>query len=506
MTGEPLLEVRSASKSYPGVRALHDVAFDVRAGEVHALVGENGAGKSTLIKALGGAERLDRGEILVDGQRVRFRSPGDALAMGIGVVYQELAGLPHLSVCENVLLGKLPTRLGKIRWTEAYERAQEGLGRLQVEMDVRAKLGRLRLGQQQIVEIARALTANAKVLIFDEPSAILGHRETEVLFGVIQALRERGVGCVYVSHRLPEIFRLADRVTVLKDGHLVGTHEASELDEGRLVALMTGRELKAPDRRHEGGATREPALAVRGLTRHGIFEDVSFEVRQGEIVGLAGLVGSGRSEVARAICGMDPLDGGEVRVRGKAVKIRSPRDSRRLGIGLLPESRKDDGLLLNRSIRENVGLSSLGKRSTLGVVRRAVDLEDVDDLMRSLDVRASSNDQLVMNLSGGNQQKVLLARYLAAETRILILDEPTRGVDVGAKSEIYELMQGLSERGVAILMISSEVEEIVAMSDRVLVMREGRLAATLESGEIGEDEIMRAALMEVAVKGDGLGA
>lgn len=506
MSSEPLVEIRSASKSYPGVRALQEVSFDVRAGEVHALVGENGAGKSTLIKILGGAERPDEGEILAEGRSVRFRSPGDALARGIGVVYQELAGLPHVSVCENVLLGRLPTRLGRIRWPEAYEQARGVLRQLQVNIDVRAKLGQLRLGQQQIVEIARALAGNAKTLIFDEPTAILGYRETEVLFDVIGTLRERGVGCVYVSHRLPEIFRLADRITILKDGCFVGTHEASELDEGRLVALMTGRELTVPSRQRQGSSTDEPTLSVSGITRAGAFEDVSFEVRPGEIVGLAGLVGSGRSEVARAVCGMDSLDGGEVKVRGRVAKMRSPRDSRRLGIGLLPESRKDDGLLMNRSIRENIGLSSLGKRSTLGVVRRAADLDDVGGLMRSLDVRASGHDQLVMNLSGGNQQKVLLARYLAAETKILFLDEPTRGVDVGAKSEIYALMQKLSEQGAAILMISSEVEEVVAMSDRVLVMREGRLVATLEPGEISEDEIMKAALMEDVEKGDGIGA
>lgn len=494
--GEPLVEVRSASKSYPGVRALQDVSVDIRAGEVHALVGENGAGKSTLIKILGGATRPDAGEILAEGRPVKFRSPGDALSRGIGVVYQELAGLPHLSVCENVLLGRLPTRLGRIRWSEAREQAREVLSRLQVEIDVGTKLGQLRLGQQQIVEIARALAGDAKVMIFDEPTAILGHRETEILFGVICALKEQGVGCVYVSHRMPEIFRLADRITVLKDGLRTGTHDASELNEERLVALMTGRELTVPNRESQENSTGEPALSVSGAKKAGVFEDVSFDVRPGEILGLAGLVGSGRSEVARAVCGMDPLDRGEVKVRGEVVRIRSPRDARRFGIGLLPENRKDDGLLMNRSIKENVGLSSLGKRSTFGVVRKATDLNDVGGLMRSLDVRSAGHDQLVMDLSGGNQQKVLLARYLAAETRILILDEPTRGVDVGAKSEIYELMQKLSEQEVAILMISSEVEEVVAMSDRVLVMRDGHLVKTLESGEISEDTIMKAALME----------
>jgi ABC-type sugar transport system ATPase subunit len=497
---EPLAGVLSASKYYPGVAALQDVSFDIHAGEVHALVGENGAGKSTLVKALGGATRLDEGEIRVDAKQVRFRSPRDAVSRGIGVVYQELAGMPHLTVTENVLLGRFPTRLGKIRWPEAHEQARTVLEQLQVDIDVRAPLGRLRLGQQQIVEIARALAEEAKVLVFDEPSAILGYKEIEILFGVIRTLKEQGVGCVYVSHRLPEIFELADRVTVLKDGRLVGTYEASELDEENLVALMTGRELTMPERSHRDGAAREPLLAVKELGRAGVFEDVTFEVQPGEIVGMAGLVGSGRSEVARAICGMEPLDHGEIKVRGTTVTIKSPRDSRRLGIGLLPESRKDDGLLMNRSVRENIGLSSLGNRSILGVIKGSEDLRNVRELMRQLDVRAQSPDQLVMNLSGGNQQKVLLGRYLAADTEILILDEPTRGVDVGAKSEIYELMRDLADRGVAILMISSEIDEVVAMSDHVLVMREGRLVADLGPGEIEEDRIMRAALMEGAGK------
>jgi ABC-type sugar transport system ATPase subunit len=497
---EPLAGVLSASKYYPGVAALQDVSFDIHAGEVHALVGENGAGKSTLVKALGGATRLDEGEIRVDAKQVRFRSPRDAVSWGIGVVYQELAGMPHLTVTENVLLGRFPTRLGKIRWPEAHEQARTVLEQLQVDIDVRAPLGRLRLGQQQIVEIARALAEEAKVLVFDEPSAILGYKEIEILFGVIRTLKEQGVGCVYVSHRLPEIFELADRVTVLKDGRLVGTYEASELDEENLVALMTGRELTMPERSHRDGAAREPLLAVKELGRAGVFEDVTFEVQPGEIVGMAGLVGSGRSEVARAICGMEPLDHGEIKVRGTTVTIKSPRDSRRLGIGLLPESRKDDGLLMNRSVRENIGLSSLGNRSILGVIKGSEDLRNVRELMRQLDVRAQSPDQLVMNLSGGNQQKVLLGRYLAADTEILILDEPTRGVDVGAKSEIYELMRDLADRGVAILMISSEIDEVVAMSDHVLVMREGRLVADLGPGEIEEDRIMRAALMEGAGK------
>jgi ABC-type sugar transport system ATPase subunit len=289
-------------------------------------------------------------------------------------------------------------------------------------------------------------------------------------------------------------------VTVLKDGRLVGTYEASELDEENLVALMTGRELTMPERSHRDGAAREPLLAVKELGRAGVFEDVTFEVQPGEIVGMAGLVGSGRSEVARAICGMEPLDHGEIKVRGTTVTIKSPRDTRRLGIGLLPESRKDDGLLMNRSVRENIGLSSLGNRSILGVIKGSEDLRNVRELMRQLDVRAQSPDQLVMNLSGGNQQKVLLGRYLAADTEILILDEPTRGVDVGAKSEIYELMRDLADRGVAILMISSEIDEVVAMSDHVLVMREGRLVADLGPGEIEENRIMRAALMEGAGK------
>lgn len=491
---KPVAELRSITKTYPGVVALHEVDLDVRPGEVHGLAGENGAGKSTLIKVLSGAVEPDSGEIWLDGERVRLRSPRDAIERGISVVHQELAGAPHLSVTENILLGRLPTRFGRVDWSRAHRQAREALDRLSVHFSERALMGSLSLGRQQLVEIARALVRNARILVLDEPSAILGRHDLDVLFTTIRELRAAGVGCVYISHRLEEHFALADRVTVLKDGQRVGTYPIEELDEDRLVTLMTGRELTAPERpeRPPGG---QPVLQVAGLTRRGVFDDISFEVHAGEIIGLAGLVGSGRTEVARAIAGLDPVDAGAVHVRGHELKLGHPIAARRTGVGLLPENRKEQGLLLNRSVRENVGIASLAKRSRLGFIDGPGDLREVEALAERVGLRYTGPGQVVRNLSGGNQQKTLFARWLAADADVLLLDEPTRGVDVGGKSDIYQLMRALADRGAAIVMISSEVEEVVAMSDVVLVMREGRIVERLTGDEISEDAIMRAALV-----------
>jgi ABC-type sugar transport system ATPase subunit len=469
---EPLAELRSVSKGFPGVLALDHVDLALYPGEIHGLAGENGAGKSTLVKVLSGAHAPDAGELRLQGRPVRFRSPREALAAGIGVVHQELAGAPHLTVTENVLLGRLPSGWGRVR----------------------VLMGRLSLGRQQLVEIARALVRESQVLILDEPSAILGQHDLEVLFTALRGLRDRGVACLYISHRLNELFELTDRVTVLKDGAHVATEPIGDLSMDQLVALMTGRELVAPSRPVRE-ASAAPLLEVDGLTRAGAFADVSFRVHPGEIVGMAGLVGSGRTEVARAIAGVDHAEGGTIGVRGRTVRMTSPRAALRYGIGLLPEDRKDQGLLMNRSVRENIGLASLRKRSRFGILRGGRDSRDAAALARQVDLRYRGLDQLVRFLSGGNQQKVMLARCLGAESQILILDEPTRGVDVGGKSEIYALMRQLVDGGVGILMISSEIEEIVMMSDRVLVMRAGRLVLELAGDDIEEDQIMRAALV-----------
>jgi len=491
---EDVAELRNITKRYPGVVALDDVGLSIRAGEIHALAGENGAGKSTLVKVLGGAVAADAGEILIDGEPIRLSSPHAAIDRGISVVHQELVSAPSLSVAENVLLGRLPhTPVGGVRWRVTRSVARDALERVGLKVDVRTEMGRLSLGQQQLVEIARALIRDARILVLDEPSAILGGKDLEVLHEVVRSLRDGGVAVVYISHRLKEVLSLSDRVSVLKDGRSQGTVDVADLDEERLVTMMTGRQLTTPQRRpmQDGAATLletlpsldESAAPALGVT-----------IRAGEIVGLAGLVGSGRTEVARAIFGADP-GSHHVTVAGKPFRRRTPRSARRAGIAYLPEDRKDQGLLPNRSIRENIGLASLQRRSVAGIMRQARDRAGVAELAETVHLKATSLRSPPSTLSGGNQQKVMLARWLAVSPTVLILDEPTRGIDVGGKSEIYGLMRQLTDSGRGILMISSEIEEVVAMSDRVLVMNQGRIVAEFAGDEITEENISRAALL-----------
>lgn len=497
-----IAELRGITKHYPGVTALDGIDLEFRAGEVHGLAGENGAGKSTLIKVLGGIIVAEEGDLLIDGEVVHFRSPAQALSKGIRVVHQELASAPHLTVTENILLGQLPTQWGRVDWKSAHQQAREKLHELGIDLDEHRKLTNLSLGQQQLVEVARALMQEARILILDEPSAILGEHDLEILFRTISGLRDRGVTIVYISHRLEELFELTDRVSVLKDGKYVGTYETSDLDSETLVEYMTGRELVAPPPR-DLERPLAPALQVSGFSRPGALHDVSFSVGVGEIVGLAGMVGAGRTELARAIAGVDPVDTGELKLHGNTVDLRSPRAARQAGIGLLPKNRKEHGLLLNRSVRENIGIASLERRSTFGVLRSQDDLKEVEDLATLVDLRYRGPTQVLRDLSGGNQQKVLLARWLAAKSKVLLLDEPTRGVDVGGKSEIYKLMRDLAGEGVSMLMISSEIEEVVAMSDRVLVMRQGRLVAEFQGPEINEQRILSAALVDSVAASEG---
>lgn len=488
-----LVELRGITKRYPGVTALDSVDFDVRPGEIHALAGENGAGKSTLMKILGGAVAPDGGEIRFAGATVAMRTPRDALALGISTVHQELVAAPSLDVTENILLGRLPRRMGRVLWTPARRQAREVLDRLGVDVDERTRMDRLSLGQQQLVEIARALVRETRLLVLDEPSAILGQRELDVLYRVLQQLREEGTGIVYISHRLSEVLTLSDRVTVLKDGRRQQSVPVNELYEERLVTLMTGRQLVTPPK-PPPPVDAPVLLSVRDLRVPSSRFSVDLEIRAGEIVGLAGLVGSGRTEVARGIIGADPATG-TVSVAGRRLARCSPRSCRRAGLGYLPEDRKDSGLLLNRSIRENIGLASLGTRSRWGLLRGRVDRTDVARRARDVRLKAPDLDADAATLSGGNQQKVMLARWLAANPQVLILDEPTRGIDVGGKSEIYRLMRELTQRGQAVLMISSEIEEVIAMSDRVLVMRGGAMVAEFRGEEITEQAVTRAAIV-----------
>ncbi|MFN3650170.1 MAG: sugar ABC transporter ATP-binding protein [Armatimonadota bacterium] len=490
----PLLQMLGISKRYPGVVALDDVSFEVRSGEVHALMGENGAGKSTLMKTLAGAERADTGEIRLDGKPVQIQSPHDAMDLGINIIYQEFNLVPHLSVAENIYLGREPGAAvpGFINFKKLFADAQAVMDSLGVHVDVRAEVSRLSVAQQQMVEIAKATSRNSRIIAMDEPSATLTDHELKNLFELIRRLRSQGVGIIYISHRMEEITEICDRVTVLRDGRFVSTRDIAETDRDEIIRMMVGRELKEsiPKRPAEVG---EPVLEVRNLTRKGVFEDISFTVRRGEIVGIGGLVGAGRTEVARAIFGADPVDSGEILVFGKPYRPKSPRDAIASGIGLVPEDRKSLGLVLNMAVRENTTLANLDLLTMLGFVNRKREREVAEEYRKDLRIRTPTIEQEAKNLSGGNQQKVVLAKWLFTESQLLIFDEPTRGIDVGSKVEIYELMNELAAKGAAMIMISSELPELLGMSDRVLVMHEGRLAGELSREEATQEKVMQLA-------------
>ncbi len=489
--GTPALQMKGITKTFPGVRALSDVGFEVRRGEVHALLGENGAGKSTLMKILAGAQPMDSGEILIDGKPVHITSPQKAMELGISIIYQEFNLVPYLNAAENIYLGREPKAAipGFVDFSTMYSEAQKVIDNLGVKLNVRTPVNRLSVAQQQMVEIGKATSRNATIIAMDEPSATLTDHELESLFALIHSLKEKGVSIIYISHRLEEIFQIADRVTVLRDGHYVGTKDVSELDKDEMIRMMVGRELKEkiPKQTCEIGDT---ALEVRSLNRKGVLEDINLKVRKGEVLGIAGLVGAGRTELARAIFGADPIDSGEIILDGKAVNIRSPRDAIRLGIGLVTEDRKSLGLILGMVVRENISLANLDALTKLGFVnhreeRRAA-LQFIEDLM----IKTPSCEQQVQNLSGGNQQKVVLAKWLFTQSKVLIFDEPTRGIDVGSKVEIYQLMNRLAANGAAIIMISSELPEVLGMSDRIVVMHEGRITGELSREEATQEKIM----------------
>ncbi len=490
----PLLQMRGISKRYPGVVALDNVSLEVLPGEVHALVGENGAGKSTLMKILAGAEKADSGEVLLNGEPLHIQSPHDAMDRGINIIYQEFNLVPHLSAAENIYLGREPAAAvpGFINFRKLYRDAQAVMDSLGVAVDVRAEVSRLSVAQQQMVEIAKATSRNSIIIAMDEPSATLTDHELANLFELIQSLKQRGVGIIYISHRMEEIFGICDRVTVFRDGQYVATKRVADTDRDEIIRMMVGRELKEsiPKRPAPIG---EPVLEVRGLTRKGAFEDVSFTVRRGEILGIGGLVGAGRTEVARAIFGADPVDAGEIRLFGKPIHPRSPREAIGMGIGLVPEDRKLQGLVLNMAVRENTTLANLDLLTMLGFVNRKRETEVAEQYRRDLRIRTPSVEQEARNLSGGNQQKVVLAKWLFTQSKLLIFDEPTRGIDVGAKIEIYELMNELAAKGAAMIMISSELPELLGMSDRVLVMHEGRIAGELRRDEADQEKVMRLA-------------
>ncbi len=488
------LEMRHITKTYPGVRALEDVSFDLRQGEVHALVGENGAGKSTLMKILAGAQPKDSGEILINGELVHIDSPQKAMDEGVSIIYQEFNLVPYLNAAENIYLGREPRAAipGFVDFGTMYRESQRIIDKLGVRLNVRTPVNRLSIAQQQMVEIGKATSKECKIIVMDEPSATLTEHELQSLFALIRQLKGEGVSIVYISHRLEEIFEICDRVTVLRDGHWIATNEIADLDREQIIRLMVGRELKQMIPK-EAVPPGEPVLHVRNVTRKGVLHDVSLSVRKGEVLGIAGLVGAGRTELARAIFGADRIDRGTIEVYGKTVRIRSPQEAIRLGIGLVTEDRKAQGLILGMVVRENITLANLGAISRMNFIMAGREREVARKYVADLQVKTPSIDQTVQNLSGGNQQKVVLAKWLFTDSRILIFDEPTRGIDVGAKTEIYQLMNALAGRGCAIIMISSELPEILGMSDRILVMHEGTIAGELSRAEATQEKIMHLA-------------
>jgi len=482
-----VLSVEGLTKSFGGLRALAGVSLEVRRGEVHAVVGENGAGKSTLMKILGGIIPRDAGRTRLDGREVAFSTPRDAIGAGIAVIHQELSVLPTLDVVENLFMGRMPTHRGRIRWDLLERQSRAALAEVGLDIDPHRLMNQLSISQRQLVEIAKALSIHARLIIMDEPNSSLSDTETERLFTVIGALSARGVSIIYVSHKIEEVLRISDRITVLRDGALVGTVDRGEATAASVIRMMVGRELSREYVPHDQSA--EVVLGVHGLSGEG-FSDVSFELRRGEILCFAGLVGSGRSETWRAIFGAQGRTSGRVTLAGQDVAFTAPYQAIRAGLAMVPEDRKKLSLFMDHPVWFNVTLAGLpGMKRGLSIDRRRV-AEVVKGFVGSLSIKLRSSDEPVRNLSGGNQQKTVLARWLALSPRVLILDEPTHGIDVGAKSEVYELIRRLARSGIAIALISSELPEVIAMADRAVVMHEGRVTGILSRDEIDEHRIM----------------
>lgn len=492
MDNSVALEFKNITKTFPGVRALSDVSFSVKRGEVHALVGENGAGKSTLLNILQGNYRQYEGDMIYRGKVVHIKGPSDATGMGINMVHQELNLVPELTVGQNLFLGYEPLRSGSsfIRWKQLYSQADRYLQKLNCSFDAKCYVKDLSSAQMQMVEITKALMHHSEVIAFDEPTATLTSKEIENLFTIISSLKEQGTSIIYVSHRMNEIFELADSATVLRDGQCIGTFPVHELDRQHLVQMIAGKEFTETKIHQKNYSSDQTILEVKGLTRNGKFENISFQLKRGEILGIAGLVGAGRTEIARAIFGIDKTDAGEVFIDGKKVQIRSPQDAIENGVVLIPEERKSQGLVLSMPISFNIGLSALKMFTKAGLIRFNAIRKHSAKAMEELKIKANSPETIVGNLSGGNQQKVVLAKWLTLKSNVIIFDEPTRGIDISTKAEIYKLMNKLASEGKAIIMISSELSEIVQMSDRVLIIYEGNIKAELNEGDITEKKAL----------------
>jgi ABC-type sugar transport system ATPase subunit len=493
-----LLRMNGISKSFPGVHALQDVSLEVFPGECLALMGENGAGKSTLMKILSGVYSPDAGTIEFGGTPVTLTKPHQAQQLGISIIYQEFNLFPNLSVEENVFIGREPSRAGWVDRQQLRRNTRELLSQVGVRLNPRALVSELSVAQQQMVEIAKALSYNARVVIMDEPTSALTDTEVTALFSIIRELKQQNLGVIFISHRIEEVLEICDRITVLRDGQNTGELLAHEATPAQIVRLMVGRALADLFHKEESEIAGSPVLEVRGLTRKTAkgdtsatsIEDISLTVHSGEIVGLAGLVGSGRTELARTIFGADRMDSGSILINGKPVTIKHPLDAIELGLGLVPEDRKQQALVLELPVRENISLANLDAVTRLGFINRGRERTIAQRFIDALQVRTPSMEQRVINLSGGNQQKVVLAKWLALNPKVLIVDEPTRGIDVGAKAEVHLLLSKLAQQGVGILMISSELSEVLAMSDRILVMREGRIAGELSRQNASQESIM----------------
>jgi ribose transport system ATP-binding protein len=501
-TTETLLEMKNITKDFPGVRALDDISFQLKSGEVHALVGENGAGKSTLMKVLGGVYTDYRGEIYLNGEVLKFSNPKEAIGRGIGIIYQELDLVAEFSVGENIFLGSEPAHntfgnYGFLSRSRIFSETQSLLDDLGFELPVQAKVGSLSVGERQLVQIVRAIRLSAKVLVMDEPTARLAYHETEALFRIIQALKQRGISIVYISHHMEEILRVADRVTVLRDGKVVGTLDRESASLPEVIRMVVGKDLAE-------GITRpqipkgEELMRVDRLTKSGCFEDITFCLRQGEILGIGGLVGSGRSEIAACIFGAQNPTSGKISVGGNTVRIKSPLGAIKEGIIFVPEERKTQGLILNHSVISNLSLAILRFISTGSFIRQQQRVSIAKDMIEKLRIRTTSLHQLVGHLSGGNQQKIVVGKWLPIKPKICILDQPTRGIDVGAKQEIYNLIVDLASSGSGVILISDELPELIGLSDRILVIGKGRITAEFARGEVDQDQLLAAIVRQNA--------
>ena len=489
----PFLEMKGITKQFPGVLALNKVDLAIYPGRVLALVGENGAGKSTLMKVLSGVHKRDAGEILLEGKSVEIANPLASRQMGISIIFQELSVLNNMNIAENIFVGREKKKNGFVDKKLQHEQARQLLSRVGLSIDTHTKTGLLSTAQKQMVEVAKALSFNSKLIIMDEPTSSLTDKETAMLMDIIRKLRDDGVAIVFISHRMNEIFEISDEIAVMRDGEMVQHMITSEVDEAQVIAAMVGRSVDDIFYKEEAPIS-DIALEVKNLSTKNFLKDISFNVRSGEIVGFAGLVGAGRSEVMRAVFGIDPRESGEISIHGQKVEIKSTMDALKAGMGFVPEDRKEQGLILKQTIRVNTSLAALQSVAKGWFISKKLEKGLTDEYVAKLRVKTPSNEQKIMNLSGGNQQKVVIAKWMATHPKVLILDEPTRGIDVGAKKEIHMLMSELAKQGVAIIMISSELPEVLGMADRIYVMHDGRIKGEINRADASQEAIMKLAI------------